>query len=1214
MVLEISFSKKRFKVISFKKEKKQSVSADHKNSVDNPQNTQSVLTPTAINSEDKSYKTVKDIAVRLHKMDAKNIAVTGPYGSGKSSVILTLRKDYPQYKYLHLSLATLKAYQQKKEESDQDNDKEKENEKLNRLIEYSILQQLIYREKQSLVPNSRIKRIFHIGKRSLRRITLAIIAFFMAFIVVFEPSVFCVKWICNLLSDKRLNIIGDSIAIVYMVCALFLLISYFIQVFGNSKLNVLNLKNGEIKLSEASILNEHLDEILYFFQVTDYDVVIIEDLDRFETPDIFLKLRELNLLLNESKVIERERGRPIVFIYAIKDDLFLDSERSKFFDYITTVIPTINPSNSKDKLKGELEAKGYKDIADIDLKEMGFFINDMRLLKNIVNEYQQYRERLSKDLLPQNLLAMIVFKNYYPHAFAELHRCEGKVYKCLRLKPVFIELIDEDIRKKIEQAKQDNEAILQNQHLKEEELRQIYITEYRRVLEDKPIRFQIEDSWYTPKEIAENETLFINFIKQETVSYEHYYHYGNAAKNISFSTIEKAIDTSLTYQQRLKAIQTTFEQQTKNISEIELELTKLHSLKCSELMQKVNLQECNEYEALELEPMIELFLLRGYIDENFYDYISYFYGNMISQNDWNFVLRVKLNRENAFDTNLDNVENCIAEIPDDAYEKKAILNIWILHYLSNTEKYTQKARQVIKTIIKNKEWDFLAEYYNTFKEDRDTVFSYLFSQKTNFWEAFINYTDESRSILLEIWIKYAEFDRSTVDSKKWFAANYPYFVSLLPKIGIEHLQNLVNTHKYQFGKLNKDSEELLDTIVETNSYEINQENILLITNLLLKKNEPISSLNLSLIYETDNSIFIENINTHLTDCLTDIFSEPASKEEAPESIIELIENESIDEDTKKSYLKNQSNFISLSDIVDEENKEFALKQFLVSPNWNEVYEYYLLKGNSITEELILFIEKFANDLTKSSFPSEKVEERLFDYLIASDDLPINVFKQIIPAFKKWKFEEQDLSHLSSDKIELFLQNNMIKYNEFNTELLFSFGNEMLAKYFINNKSEFLEVPPNIDYSKELISILFGTKELTIKEKSLLIPYVQENHLEDNENLAEQIITILQQEDIDLDYDVLCEVLANSQKTEEKIHIVNQSILKNSNMAEEDVSNLLKKLEDPFSIMTIRGKKPIISKTDQSKQLVEILKKINYISSFKEEKDTIRIYTKKYRNN
>ncbi|WP_369073307.1 YobI family P-loop NTPase [Tannerella forsythia] len=296
---------------------------------------------------------------------------------------------------------------------------------------------MIYREKQSLIPNSRIKRIFHIDKWALRRITLATILFFMAFIIVFDPRVFCIEWICNLLSGKWLNIIGDSIAIMYMICALFFLISYFIQVLGNSKLNVLNLKNGEIKLSEASIFNEHLDEILYFFQVSDYNVVIIEDLDRFETSDIFLKLRELNLLLNESKVIERKGERPIVFIYAIKDDMFLDSERSKFFDYITTVIPTINPSNSKDKLKGELEAKGYKDIADVDLKEMGFFINDMRLLKNIANEYQQYRERLSKDLLPQNLLAMIIFKNYYPRTFAELHRCERKVYECLQLKRSF---------------------------------------------------------------------------------------------------------------------------------------------------------------------------------------------------------------------------------------------------------------------------------------------------------------------------------------------------------------------------------------------------------------------------------------------------------------------------------------------------------------------------------------------------------------------------------------------------------------------------------------------------------------------------------------------------------------------------------------------------------------------------------------------------------
>lgn len=178
--------------------------------------------------------------------------------------------------------------------------------------------------------------------------------------------------------------------------ALFCLFKYILKSYGNSKLNKLNLKDGEIELVEDnSIFNKHLDEILYFFQVTKYNVVIIEDLDRFGTSNIFLKLRELNQLVNESKIV----GRHITFVYAIKDDVFKDEERTKFFDYITTVIPVINPSNSKDKLKELLISKGFEEneIPDDDLSEMAFFIQDMRILTNIVNEYKQYREKLCTD-------------------------------------------------------------------------------------------------------------------------------------------------------------------------------------------------------------------------------------------------------------------------------------------------------------------------------------------------------------------------------------------------------------------------------------------------------------------------------------------------------------------------------------------------------------------------------------------------------------------------------------------------------------------------------------------------------------------------------------------------------------------------------------------------------------------------------------------------
>ena len=66
----------------------------------------------------------------------------------------------------------------------------------------------------------------------------------------------------------------------------------------------LNLKGTEIEIDKnisKSILNNHIDEIIYFFEATDYNVVIIEDLDRFGKSEVFTKLREINLLINNSK-------------------------------------------------------------------------------------------------------------------------------------------------------------------------------------------------------------------------------------------------------------------------------------------------------------------------------------------------------------------------------------------------------------------------------------------------------------------------------------------------------------------------------------------------------------------------------------------------------------------------------------------------------------------------------------------------------------------------------------------------------------------------------------------------------------------------------------------------------------------------------------------------------------------------------------------------
>lgn len=531
------------------------------------------LLPALIEKTDKSYVAVEELGQVLQGTLSpaakdipagrriKNIAITGPYGAGKSSIIQTLERDYPTFKYLNLSLATLRADEipSKSDVSETDTSDNNKSitsdsdqiESLNRRIEYSILQQIIYKEESSKVPNSRLRRIRHFTTSELVKYGISIIVFLLCFLVVFEPSWLRVETFYSMFNFGKANFWIDLFCATIMIGESFFFIQKLIQAYSNSKLNKLNLKDGEIELAETSIFNKHLDEILYFFQVTKYNVVVIEDVDRFGTTDIFLKLRELNQLINESNVI----GRAVIFLYAVKDDLFIDEDRVKFFDYIVTVVPTINPSNSKDKLKNLLSEKGHTNFDDDDLSEIGFFIQDMRLLINIVNEYDQYHQRLIKEnanLDCTKLLGMIVYKNFFPRDFAKLHRREGMVFKVMQLKDTFISFAQEDIIKREKNIDDLLEFSKRDSHLKIQELRKFFMEQLCSQIRNTVYSITIDSNSYSPTDIANNDNLFNALIRQKRVSY-HYStaYYSNEAVDIDV----QALYTSTGFERRIKALE-----------------------------------------------------------------------------------------------------------------------------------------------------------------------------------------------------------------------------------------------------------------------------------------------------------------------------------------------------------------------------------------------------------------------------------------------------------------------------------------------------------------------------------------------------------------------------------------------------------------------------------------------------------------------------------
>lgn len=378
-----------------------------------------VLTPIVIDKDATIDFYIKSLQWAIQKEDCYNIALMGIYGSGKSTVIRSFFKKHNHYKKVLVSLANY------------------ENESTDLVgIEKSIVQQIFYTVKESKLPNSGLKRIQnHYTWASLWNYLILCITLFLLSVLIYPKILLFLN--LNKFHNEYLNQIQLISSGILLILCFFLYkkYRYFIQ-----RLSIkFNLQNAEITLPNSnskSIINEYLDELIYFFETNHYDIVVFEDLDRFDDKGIFSKLRELNSLLNNHESIKK-KGK-ITFLYAVKDDIFgrsSNTTRTKFFDFILPVISVMNSSNSFAQIKNLLTEDHRNKLSDEFLKGISLYINDLRLLKNICNEFTVYKTLINDipriDYSPDNFFAMVVYKNYFPSDFNDLLKDQGELFEIL---------------------------------------------------------------------------------------------------------------------------------------------------------------------------------------------------------------------------------------------------------------------------------------------------------------------------------------------------------------------------------------------------------------------------------------------------------------------------------------------------------------------------------------------------------------------------------------------------------------------------------------------------------------------------------------------------------------------------------------------------------------------------------------------------------------
>ena len=368
------------------------------------------------------------------------------------------------------------------------------------------------------MPYSRFRKINNIKKLDILRIIAIIVLLIITSTLLIKPTVietfnqnssYLQEYFTKIPILKYNTNISMYIIIAISAITMLYVASVFIKILlSKFTINSIQNKDGNIqvgKRQKEESFNQYLDEIMYFFEVFKYNVIFFEDLDRFNNVEIFTKLRELNKLINSSESINRK----VTFVYAIKDELFFieknsvnefvsidnkenNKNRTKFFDFIIPVIPIVNSENSYDLLKRKndefntIYREEKEKVSDELISDISFFIDDMRLLTNIYNEFKIYYKRIiiegkCESLNVNNLLAMIVYKNLYPVDFTMLLRQQGMVYNVFNKKAENVDSIMQELYIELEQYKSNIEQLKKEIVENEEELKLIYLDEWKRI-------------------------------------------------------------------------------------------------------------------------------------------------------------------------------------------------------------------------------------------------------------------------------------------------------------------------------------------------------------------------------------------------------------------------------------------------------------------------------------------------------------------------------------------------------------------------------------------------------------------------------------------------------------------------------------------------------------------------------------------------------------
>ena len=724
------------------------------------------LTPIVLDEEHKELQSYKNYEKALDEAfscnEICNIALTGAYGAGKSTIMQTYESEHKK-NYIHISLAKFG------EEVDPTKGHFTQRE-----LEIKIINQIIHQISEQEIPQTKFRTKKEIGRGTMWLYTsllfLLIVSLWYLFVV---PSAMWDKEEVSTLYQAFTANKWNYVVLAVALGAIFMLLYFIVKRQMISPLiKSVQVDKSKIELADTSKdkdehqFNRYMDELIYIFKNGKIDAVVLDDIDRFGQLEIFSELREMNYLINKKLELLTKKNQEIKkvkFFYMVKDELFTDfEERTKFFDLIIPIVPAMDSSNSFELFKELMTEDGnlVKEAVVLDMKYIQMIcldIHDYRVLKNICNEYKIFYHQLrvsELQLVPTKLFAMVTYKNLWPEDYAKLQRKNGSVYDKIHN----IEELQQEKRKEVEEEINKIQVAIEEADREQIE----NLDDLACVYFKNPAGCQTAGYFILNGKSQWEYTLHKDFLselrKADSVIWRAEDYYGSPrrttyTKNDIQSWFEKMEANPEYAHRKLIITRKGIEWKQKKEKEIESLKEKILQIEMMTLSDFLT-ENGNNIETLltdekdkktnaAIRTLVAIFLKDGMIGDDYQSYMTYFYPFSLSAEEVAYLNCVRTgNKEKSLTLEIKNIDLIMEHLRPQDYKSKALPNFNLL-YLAMNKRLKQVVESTFAILQVEKRTEFVLDFCNMYSE-------YSIQSMMEYWPNLLN------EILLDKYITWNE--------------------------------------------------------------------------------------------------------------------------------------------------------------------------------------------------------------------------------------------------------------------------------------------------------------------------------------------------------------------------------------------------------------------------------------------------------------------------